>query len=144
MKSVLARGQHEQCLTLLSALQKEFPSEPEIPKLFDIVREDQAEQRRRQGLAEVRKLLAARQFAESSALLANLEKQFPGNDEILKLQGVVRDELVEQHKKQGLSEARKLLASKQYDGLFALLASLHKEFPAEDEIITVLSKKSAE
>ena len=134
VKSVLARGQHDQCLSLLSALQKEFPTEPEIPKLFEIVREDQAEQRRRQGVAEARKLLAARQFAESSTFLSNLEKQFPGNDEILKLQGAVRDELAEQHKKQGLSEARKLLAAKQYDALFALLASLQKEFPAEDEI----------
>ncbi len=133
-KSILATGQHDQCIAVLSALQKEFPNEPEIPRLLETAREDQKEQRRRQGVAEARKLLGARQFAECSALLANLRQQFPGNDEILKLQDAVRDELAEQRKKQSLSEARKLLAAKQYDELFTLLASAQKEFPGEAEI----------
>jgi eukaryotic-like serine/threonine-protein kinase len=133
-KSVLANGQHDQCISLLSALQKEFPNEAEIPRLLETAREDQKEQRRRQGVAEARKLLAARHFEESSSLLANLQKQFPGNDEILKLQVAVREELAEQRKKQGLSEARKLLGLKRYDELFALLASMQKEFSGEGEI----------
>jgi eukaryotic-like serine/threonine-protein kinase len=133
-KSILASGQHDQCISLLSILQKEFPNEPEIPRLLATAREDQKEQRRRQGVAEARKLLAARNFEECSALLTNLQEQFPGNDEILKLQGAVRDELAEQRKKQSLAEARKLLASKNYEKLFPLLASIQLEFPNEDEV----------
>jgi hypothetical protein len=133
-RSILATGQHDHCIAVLSALQKEFPNEPEIPRLLETAREDQKEQRRRHGVAEARKLLGTRQFAECSAVLANLQQQFPGNDEILKLQDAVRDELAEQRKKQSLSEARKLLAAKQYDELFALLTSAQKEFPGEAEI----------
>jgi eukaryotic-like serine/threonine-protein kinase len=133
-KSILAAGHHDQCIAVLAALLKEFPNEPEIRRLLETAREEQIEQRRRQGVTEAKKLLAARQFAECSAALANLQQQFPGNEEILKLQDAVREELAEQRKKQSLSEARKLLAAKQYDELFTLLASIQKEFPGESEI----------
>ena len=143
-KSVLASGQHDQCVSLLSALQKEFPNEPEIPRLLATAREDQKEQRRQQGIAEARKLLAARHFQECSALLATLHEQYPGNDEVLKLQRAVREELADQRKQQRLAEARKLLASKSYEKLFALLGSLQEEFPDEDEIRKLLESAREE
>ncbi|HEY2351597.1 MAG TPA: protein kinase [Candidatus Acidoferrum sp.] len=133
-KGRLANGQHEQCIALLAALQKDFPQDAEITRLLQAARDDQEEQKRRQGLAEARKLLAARHYEESSALLENLQKQFPANDEIARLQDAIRDELAEQRKKQRLTEARKLLSAKSYEELFTALAAMETEFPDEGEI----------
>src|SRR3989449_7373507 len=50
----------------LDALRSEFPSEAEVVKLREAVREDQAEQQKQQKLAEARALLAAKRFEPRS------------------------------------------------------------------------------
>jgi uncharacterized protein YbaR (Trm112 family) len=140
----LAARRYEECVSLLAALEKEFPQNDEILRLQDAVREDQAEQRRQRRVAEVRKHLAARHYEECVSLLAALEKEFPQDDEILRLQQAVREEQAEQHKQQRLEEVRNLLASKDYDKSLALLALLQKEFPEEDEVHKLLGSAREE
>ena len=140
----LAARRYEECVSLLAALEKEFPQDDEILRLKDAVREEQAEQRRQRRVAEVRKHLAARRYQECVSLLAALEKEFPQDDEILRLKDAVREEQAEQRKQQRLEEVRNLLASKDYDKSLALLASLQKEFPGEDEVQKLLESARVE
>jgi serine/threonine protein kinase/predicted Zn-dependent protease len=143
-RGFLSAGQHDECISLLAALGKEFPDEQEIPALLETVRQNQKEQRRQHGVAEARKLLAARRYEECASLLVALEKQFPKDNEVVKLLEEVREEQTEQRKQQGLADVRKLLATRNYEESFALLASMQKEFPEEDEIRKLLESAHEE
>src|SRR5277367_768308 len=131
----LAARRYEKCLSLLAALEKEFPRDDEILKLQDAVREEQAEERKNKGLGEARNLLAARRYEDCLSLLTGLEKQFPGDEDVRKIQQAALEEQAETRKLQRLQEVRNLLRSKEHDKALALLAALHKEFPEEDEVL---------
>jgi eukaryotic-like serine/threonine-protein kinase len=141
-KSALAAGQYDACKSLLSSLGREFPDEPEIPRLLETAERDQKEQRRQQGMAVARKLLVERSYEESISSLLELRQQFPADEEIVRLLDAVRWEQAEQRKQEGLGQARKLLESRNYAKLSELLTSLQREFPEEGEIRRL--QKSAE
>jgi len=128
-----------QCLALLDALRSEFPSEAEVVKLREAVREDQAEQQKQQKLAEARALLAAKRFEPCLALLDQLQKDFPGEAEAARLRDAVQEEQVEQQKQQKLAEARALLAAKRFEPCLALLETLQREFPSEPDVARLLA-----
>jgi tRNA A-37 threonylcarbamoyl transferase component Bud32 len=136
-RSLLASQRYDECRLLLTGLQGEFPADPEIPRLLDSLREEQAEQRRSEGLTEARKFLGSKQYAESLALLSELKNQFPDDKEIPALADEVRRDRTEQQKQQGLSQAQKLLASKQYAESLAVLTDLKKQFPDDGQIPTL-------
>ena len=133
-RSLLASQRYDECRALLTALGLEFPGEEEIPSLLDSLQEEQADQLRIEGLSEAHKLLASRQYAESLALLGELGKQFPDDHEIPALANEVRKEQAEQLKLQGLSQARELLATRQFADSLALLSDLKKQYPDDDRI----------
>jgi serine/threonine protein kinase len=126
---------YAECIQLLIELRKEFPDENEIPRLLETAREDQANQQRSQGLADARSMLASRRYDECKALLAELQKQFPGDDEILELQNKVLDDQRKQRRSQSVAEARSLLAARRYADSIALLKSIQKEFPGDEEVL---------
>jgi len=126
---------YAECIQLLIELRKEFPDENEIPRLLETAREDQANQQRSQGLADARSMLASRRYDECKALLAELQKQFPGDDEILELQKTVLDDQRKQRRSQSVAEARSLLAARRHDDSIALLNSILKEFPGDEEVL---------
>jgi hypothetical protein len=134
-RSLLAAGQYEASIALLTSLQKTFPDELEIPQLLDSACQAQAEQLRQRGIGEATKLLDARQYAESLAYLVILETQFPGDEEILELQKTVRKQQAEQEKQRRLEEARHLLAAHRLEECATLLSSLEKQFPNDAEIL---------
>src|SRR5580693_1305051 len=126
---------YSECIQLLVELRKEFPDDDEIPRLLETAQEDQANQKRSQGLADARSMLANRRYDECKALLAALQKQFPGDDEILDLQKTVLEDQRKQRRTQSVAEARSLLAARRYDDSTTLLNSLLREFPGDDEIL---------
>jgi serine/threonine protein kinase len=126
---------YAECIQLLIELRKEFPDEEEIPRLLETAREDQANQQRSQGLADARSMLASRRYDECKALLVELQKQFPGDDEILGLQKKVLDDQRKQRRSEAVAEARSLLAARRYDDCSALLNSILKEFPGDKEVL---------
>jgi serine/threonine protein kinase/ketosteroid isomerase-like protein len=132
-RKLLASRAFEECFTFVTALQEEFHEDEEIPRLLEAIRAGQTEQRRQEGVAKARKLLATRSFAECITFLTSLMKEFPGDEEIIKLFETVRLELAQQYKHQRLTEVRSLLASRNYEKALSLLASLQNEFPAEDD-----------
>ncbi len=137
-RNLLNARRYDESLSVLTSLEKQFPSDVEILKLQATVREDQAKQRRSQQLDEARRFLTARRHDESLSLLAGLEKQFPGDAEILKLRATVREDQAKQRRSQQLDEARRLISSRDYEKALALLTALQKEFPQESDVRNLL------
>jgi Protein kinase domain len=136
-RGLWTRMKYNECIALLLDLQKEFPEDDEIPRLLETVREDQAEQRQ-QGLLDIQNLLGARRYAESLALLVKLREQFPRDQEIPKLLAAAQKQLRNQHKEEGLAEAKGALAARRYDDAISQLSSLTRQFPDEPEIASLL------
>jgi serine/threonine protein kinase len=133
-QKLLASERYGECLALLRDLHTQFPDDKQIPALAQTVQKEQAEQRRLEGLSDARKFLASKQYVESLALLNELKSEFPGDKQISELEESVQKEQAEQRKLEGLSEARKLLAAKQYAESLALLNDLKTQFPADNQI----------
>ncbi len=138
-RTLLAAGRHEECTGLLIEIQKQFPADDEIARLLVEVREDQANQRRLQGLAQARRLLAGRRYEQCISLLAGLQQEFPGEDDFVQLLQAARADEEQHHRQQQLAKARKLLAGRRYEECGALLVELQAKFPQDEEIARLLS-----
>jgi serine/threonine protein kinase len=133
-RTLLASQRYDECQSLLNGLQAQFPGDPEFPKLLDALCEERAEQRRLEGLSEAQKLLASKQYGESLAQLNELKKQFPDDKQIPALVETIQKEQAEQRRLEGLSEAQKLLSSRQFAESLALLNKLAEQFPDDPQI----------
>jgi len=138
-RRLLAGRRCEECILLLTRIQKEFPADTDIANLLHAAREVEVSQRRQQHLAKAGKLLAARRYEECNLLLAELRKQFPQDEEITNLISALRDEESERRKLHALAEARNLLAARHYDESIALLAKLQREYPEDDEVARLVA-----
>ncbi|HEX4379315.1 MAG TPA: serine/threonine-protein kinase, partial [Candidatus Acidoferrum sp.] len=137
-KSTIIAGEYDRAIFFLSALQKEFPDEAEIPVLLEDARDKQTEHRKQQGIAKARELVAGRRYAESAGLLMNLRKEFPGDTQIIKLLDAVGADQAQQRRRDGLTEARRLIASRYYDEAVKVLNNLQGDFPDEPAIAKLL------
>jgi hypothetical protein len=136
---LLVARRYEECGALLTELQEQFPKDDEIARLLHSLQEDEAEQSKLRTMAEARALLAARRYDESLALLSPLQKQYPGDAEILRLIETLRIDKAEQRKLRDLEQARHLLGDERYDESIALLTQLQTEFGG-DEIAKLLAR----
>ncbi len=137
-RSLWTLQKYSDCIRLLSDLQEEFPGEEEILRLLETARDEQAEQGRRQSLEKARSLLAGGRHPESIALLLEIQKQFPADNEIAILLDEAHADQASQRRLQGLGEARRLLAGRRCDECIILLTRLQQEFPNETEIAKLL------
>ena len=137
-RSLLASRAFDECISFLSALQKEYPGEDEVDRLLVSAHRERLEESKKQQLAKARMFMASRQYQECNNVLEELRKQFPADDEIPKLLGAVVEEQQEQRKQESLAEARKLLAAHRHPECIALLGSLQKEFPGQKDIESLL------
>jgi serine/threonine protein kinase len=137
-RNLLGSKNYENAVSLLVSLRREFSEDDETRKLLEAARKEQAEHRKRDGLANARNLLVARQYSESIGLLTKLQADFPGETAVLKLLESARKEQAEQSQREGLSQARNLLASRRYDQSITLLNKLQKDFPGDTEIPKLL------
>jgi len=134
-RNLLTSRRHEESITVLSELGKEFPGDDdEIAKLLHVVREDQEKQRRLQGVADARNLLAARRYEDCNTLLVSLQKQFPEDNTILELVEALREDQAQERKLTALAEARNLKGSKRYEEALSLLNVLEKDFSGDEDI----------
>jgi len=137
-RTLLAARAFDECISFLSALQKEYPGEDEIDRLLVTAHRERLEESKKQQLAKARMFMASRQYQECNNVLEELRKQFPADDEIPKLLGAVVEEQQQQRKQESLAEARKLLAAHRHPECIALLGSLQKEFPGQKDIESLL------
>jgi serine/threonine-protein kinase len=138
-RRLLAGRRCDECISLLTRLQREFPADSDIAKLLESAREVEVSQRRQQQVAKARKLLAAHRYEECNLLLADLRKQFPQDEAIASLIRALRDDESDQRKLHGLTEARNLLAARHYDESIGLLAKLQQEHPEDDEVARMIA-----
>jgi serine/threonine protein kinase len=135
---LLAARKHEECNHLLLELQERFPADAEILRLLEVVRKDQAEQGRLQGLTEAGSLLGARKYEECVALLARLQSEHPNDSEVAKFMEIALEEQTEQRKLKSLTEARNMLASRNYEECINFLAKLQSQYPQDSDITKLL------
>jgi serine/threonine protein kinase len=76
---LFSNRQYEEGVALLVPAELHFPEDPEIVKLLDRARQEQAEQRKQVALADVQNLVGARRFEEALEALENLLDQHPGD-----------------------------------------------------------------
>jgi eukaryotic-like serine/threonine-protein kinase len=137
-KGAIIAGEYERAISSLLLLQKEFPDETEISDLLEDARGKQIEHRRQQSISRARELVAGHRYAESADLLMNLRKEFPGDTQIVKLLDAVGADQAQQRRRDGLAEARRLIASRYYDEAFEVLKDLQVDFPDEPAISKLL------
>jgi serine/threonine protein kinase len=129
---------YDECIRLLTDLDKTYPGEDEISRLLESARYDQVEQQKQQGLLEFRNLLASGRHEECLALLDSLQKSFPRDEEIPRLLEEARRDQMDRRRLQKLTEARSLLAAGQYEACISLLVSAGAEFPEDVDIPRIL------
>ncbi|MGA7622498.1 MAG: protein kinase [Candidatus Acidiferrales bacterium] len=139
---LMAALQEEQCLILLSQGLQEYPEEPELLRLQEIVRNEAAEalrqQERQRRVEEIRGLAAKGNFDGAQNRMQQLLQEFP-NDAVVKN---VRSFLTEEIKKDqrraklraGVDEVRSLLAGGSAEAANAALQKLLAEFSGEPEV----------
>jgi hypothetical protein len=133
-RNLLAARRYDECRSLLAELQKAFPNNDEVSDLLQDLREDEANQRKLQRLAEARSLLASRAFDECIALLTELQKAFPEENDITKLLEAAREEQADQQKQQKLVEARSLFGAERFDDALTLLEALGTAYPKDSGV----------
>ena len=143
-RSLWTLQNYAECIRTLIDLQDEYPQEEEVARLLETVREDQAEQRRRQMVERARNLLAAGKHEESTTLLSSLQHEFPNDAEIAGILREISEDLAKQRRQKGLADARRLLGARQYDEGIAVLGSLQQEFGGDPEIAKLLDAVQVE
>jgi serine/threonine protein kinase len=129
---------YDECLTVLAAALLEFPNEPELRKLQDSARTDQAEQQKQRQMAEVRRLLGQQNFVEARKILDVLLKDYPQDTAVKNLQNLALQEEQEQKRQKRLESEitglRGLLGAGKFKQVVAKGEPLLEEYPQEYEL----------
>src|SRR5260370_7980874 len=133
-RSLWTQQKYDDCIRLLTELQQHYPDEEEVSRLLQTAREDLAEQEKEQALVTATNLLAAGRYDECRSLLAELQKNFPNNEEVSQLLQDLREDEPNQHRLQRLAEARTLLASHPFVDCISLLSALHNQPPRKFDV----------
>jgi tetratricopeptide (TPR) repeat protein len=138
IKQRLAEGLPEEAEALLARVLQDKPLDGQALALQKQVDTEKAERQKRARLVEnlrrARELWTQQSYSECIHLLVDLEKEYPGEEEIFRLLESAREDQIEQQKQQGLLESRNLLASGRHEECIALLDSLRNAFPNDQEI----------
>jgi len=133
-----ADQQLDECIALLTDAQREFHSDPEIAKLLEAARQDQAEHSKQQKLAEARGMLAAQRFDAALAIVDPLSKEIPGDLSVQKLRELIiqeKEEMLRHQKLQSeVDELQSLVNAGKFSEAVSLGQKLLREFPREHEI----------
>ena len=129
---------YDECLAVLAEATQEFPNEPELKKLQDSAKTDQAEQQKQRQMADVRKLLGQQNFAEARKILDVLVKEHPQDTAVKNLQNLAQQEEQEQNRQKRLEAEitvlRGMLGAGKYKQVVAKGEPLLEEFPQEYEL----------
>ena len=129
---------YDECLTVLAAARQEFPNDPELKKLQDSAKTDQAELQKQRQMAEVRRLLGQQNFVEARKILDVLAKDYPQDTAVKNLQNLALQEEQEQERQKRLETEitglRGLLGAGKYKQVVAKGEPLLQEYPQEYEL----------
>jgi len=151
-RNLLAALQYEDCLTLLSQGLKEFPGDPDLRELEEMVRADRAEldrQRERNGeIDAIRALIGKEQFDIALERTVRLLHRFPNDIVLQNLQTLVSDGSEKKKKRtrlrKGVENIHTLIAQSRFDSARVLILSLLAEFPKETDLLHLQDYVDAE
>jgi eukaryotic-like serine/threonine-protein kinase len=129
---------YDECLTVLAAALQEFPNDPELKKLQESARTDQAEQQKQRQMAEVRRLLGQQNFADARKILDVLVAEHPQDTAVKNLQNLALQEEQEQKRQKRLETEitglRGLLGAGKFKQVVTKGEPLLQEYPQEYEL----------
>ena len=129
---------YDECLTVLAAALQEFPNDPELKKLQESAKTDQAELQKQRQMAEVRRLLGQQNFADARKILDVLVTEHPQDTAVKNLQNLALQEEQEQKRQKRLESEitvlRGLLGAGKVKQVVAKGEPLLQEFPQEYEL----------
>jgi eukaryotic-like serine/threonine-protein kinase len=129
---------YDECLTVLAAALQEFPNDPELKKLQESAKTDQAELQKQRQMAEVRRLLGQQNFAEARKILDVLVADHPQDTAVKNLQNLALQEEQEQkrqkHLESEITSLRSLLGAGKYKQVVTKGEPLLQEYPQEYEL----------
>ena len=129
---------YDECLTVIAAASQEFPNEPELKKLQESARTDQAEQQKQRQMAEVRRLLGQQKFADARKILDVLVAEHPQDTAVKNLQNLASQEEQEQKRQKRLETEitglRGLLGAGKFKQVVVKGEPLLQEYPQEYEL----------
>jgi len=137
-RQLVASGRFQESIALLTELEQAFPDEPDIARLLETAREEQAEQQKEQKLVQARSLFLAERFDDALEILKALNVSHPKDAAAQKLQTAVLQER-EKHAKEArlkteLAVVRKLVNEKKYHEVLARADKLLAEHPASADL----------
>lgn len=129
---------YDECLAVLSTALMEFPNEPELKKLQETAKTDQAEQVKQRHMAEVRRLLAQQNFEQARRALEVLTRDYPQDTAVKNLQNLATQEENEQKRQKRLdteiAALRSLLGAARFKQVVTKGESLLQEYPQDYEL----------
>jgi serine/threonine protein kinase len=129
---------YDECLSVIAAASQEFPNEPELKKLQESAKTDQAELAKQKQMAEVRRLLGQQNFADARKILDVLIVEHPQDTAVKNLQNLSLQEEQEQKRQKRLeteiTSLRSMLGAGKYKQVVTKGEPLLKEFPQEYEL----------
>jgi serine/threonine protein kinase len=129
---------YDECLSVIAAASQEFPNEPELKKLQESAKTDQAELVKQKQMAEVRRLLGQQNFADARKILDVLIVEHPHDTAVKNLQNLSLQEEQEQKRQKKLetevTSLRAMLGAGKYKQVVTKGEPLLKEFPQEYEL----------
>jgi len=133
----------DECITLLTEAQKDFPDDAQIAKLLGTAKQDRAEQQKQQKLTEAKSLLAEQRFDEALAVLESLATQHPSDSAAQKLRELVlqeKDELLRRQKLQkAIVDLQSLVNTEKFSEAVSRGEKLLKEYPAHIELSEIVN-----
>jgi len=139
---------YDECLAVTSEGLKIFPNEPELRKLDETARADQAEQKKQVHVSEVRRLLGQRKLTEARKALEVLTREQPQDITVRNLQALLSQEEQEEKRKKRLEEEltgmRSLVSAGKLREAVAKGEGLLREFPQEYEVNDLLTYARSE
>jgi serine/threonine protein kinase len=129
---------YDECLTVIAAALQEFPNDPELKKLQESAKTDQAELQKQRQMAEVRRLLGQQNFAEARKILDVLVAEHPQDTAVKNLQNLALQEEQEQKRQKRLDSEvtalRGLLGAGKFKQVVIKGEPLLQEYPQEYEL----------
>jgi serine/threonine-protein kinase len=129
---------YDECLSVIAAASQEFPNEPELKKLQESAKTDQAELAKQKQMAEVRRLLGQQNFADARKILDVLIVEHPQDTAVKNLQNLALQEEQEQKRQKRLeteiTSLRAMLGAGKFKQVVTKGEPLLEEFPQEYEL----------
>ncbi len=139
---------YDECLTVIAAALQEFPNDPDLKKLQESAKTDQAELQKQKQMAEVRRLLGQQNFLEATKILDVLVTQNPQDTAVKNLQNLALQEEQEQKRQKRLEAEvtglRSLLGAGKYKQVVTKGEPLLLEFPQDYELKELVSYAEGE